>query len=68
MYKIGDKIKCIGYEGLYEIIASKDKPKQVAGSIIPPTDFEFALKRIDGQMEGSFEPYKFVKASMIDKV
>jgi len=67
MYNIGDKVKCIGQEGLYEIIASKSNPKKVAGGIIPPTGFDYALKRIDGYMSSNFEPYKYVFESTIEK-
>ena len=67
MYNIGDKVKIITHEGLYEIIASKDNPKKTAHGIIPLSGYDYALKRIDGYMASNFEPYIYVNESQIDK-
>lgn len=67
MYNVGDKVKSKAHEGLFEIIANKDNPKKIANSIIPPSGYDYALKRIDGYMTSNFEPYIYVMESMINK-
>ncbi|MBN2213974.1 MAG: hypothetical protein JW723_07010 [Bacteroidales bacterium] len=67
-YKLGDKVRSVAHQGIYKIIASKENPKKIAGvGIIPIQDFDYALKRIDGQMKNDFEPYIYVYESMVEK-
>jgi len=67
MYNVGDKVKSIGHKGLYEIIACKDNPMKMANSFIPPSGYDYALKRIDGHITNNFEPFIYVMESMINK-
>ena len=68
MYELGDKVRHIAQEGIYEIIASKENPKRIVGeNYIPTNGNDYALKRIDGYMSSSFEPYIEVNEILIEK-
>lgn len=68
-YEIGTKVTLLGYEGVYEVIASKYAPlKYHDGDSLPVGDSEYTFKRIDGVMEGNFEPYLNLQGSLIDEV
>lgn len=68
MYKLGEKVRYIAQEGIYEIIASKESPKKIVGeNYIPTNGSDYAIKRTDGYMSSNFEPYIEVYESMIEK-
>lgn len=66
---IGTKVRLQPYPGVYEIIASKYEPQVGAdGLILPSGGAEYTFKRIDGEMEQSFEPYLQLPGSLTEEM
>lgn len=66
MYRIGETVSCATRDGIYEIVATKELPKDISNCYtIPIASYDYALKRIDGSVANRLQPFVYAFETML---
>lgn len=69
MYTIGETVCCSTRDGVYEVVATKELPKNISDIYrIPIAEYDYALKRVDGSVSNRLQPFVFAFEVMLNRI